>query len=159
MGVRLCHMEARKGGRGRVRRVDKSAERVVCERKVMQGSKPCVCIFWLAGYQQQTGFMATEQHTTASFQQQPQQPQQQQQYQAAGGLPANRPPSSPAQQPLTPRGGSGSYSQVHTPQPSPIGSANGLQGGHAGTWALSDESCDLTCLYNAVAIMASLQMH
>nr|CAD7399877.1 unnamed protein product [Timema cristinae] len=32
----------------------------------------------------------------------------------------------PNSQPLTPRAGSG-YSQVHTPQPSPIGSANGLQ--------------------------------
>jgi hypothetical protein len=29
---------------------------------------------------------------------------------------------------------------VHTPQPSPIGSANGLQGGHAGTWVFSDMS-------------------
>jgi hypothetical protein len=29
---------------------------------------------------------------------------------------------------------------VHTPQPSPIGSANGLQGGHAGTWVFSNTS-------------------
>jgi hypothetical protein len=54
-------------------------------------------------------------------------------------LPGNRPPSSPAQQPLTPRGGSGSYSQVHTPQPSPISSANGLQGSHTGMCAFGDK--------------------
>ena len=102
-------------------------------------------MLWLPGYQQQTGFLNAEQQTS-SFQQ-----QQQQQYAAPGGLPpGTRPPSSPAQQPLTPRGGSGSYSQVHTPQPSPIGSANGLQGGHTGmcaVYAVGNDSSVLFCAF------------
>nr|CAD7194097.1 unnamed protein product [Timema douglasi] len=83
-----------------------------------------------SGYQQHTSFLNTDPMQAVAFQQPPppQQQQQQQQYSTSGGLStsSSRPPSSPAQQPLTPRAGSG-YSQVHTPQPSPIGSANGLQ--------------------------------
>nr|CAD7569293.1 unnamed protein product [Timema californicum] len=81
------------------------------------------------GYQQHTSFLNTDPMQAVAFQQPtPPQQQQQQQYSTSGGLStsSSRPPSSPAQQPLTPRAGSG-YSQVHTPQPSPIGSANGLQ--------------------------------
>ncbi|XP_063220013.1 uncharacterized protein LOC134529638 [Bacillus rossius redtenbacheri] len=67
------------------------------------------------GYQQQTGFLNSEQQAAAAF--------QHSQYSGSG------PPSSPAQQS---RAGSG-YSQVHTPQPSPIASGmaasiNGMSG-------------------------------